>query len=187
MIREDYLKIIEEIRNLETGALDDYIAKKLIPLKNNESFFVETLYKDICYVLRGVDSVGDNDLIIENGDFVFESGDFKLTGYQTRLHDLCIWLHAQIIEKAINEGAAWNISERMQQFESIVLKKNNYTPEYKRKLDAINRSIKRERFENYKKPNAVVRSFIRFWDFLKRNTKIKIPFAEINLRNDEKN
>jgi hypothetical protein len=153
LVREDYLKIIEEIRNLEKQALDNYIEKKLIPLKNENEFFVETLYKDILYVLRDVDQDGDNDLMIVDGDFVFEDDDYKLTGYQTRLHEITIWLHREVANKIIQSDPL-HFVEKMEQFEKSVLDKTSYTVEYRNKLDAINRSIKVERSENYEKETS---------------------------------
>src|ERR1700758_2402923 len=99
--REDYANIIEDIRNAEKISLDEYIDKHLIPLRADNQFFIETLYKDIHYVLNGLDKEGDNDLVIENSDFVIEDGDFKLTGYQTRLHDILNWLHLEVVTRIL--------------------------------------------------------------------------------------
>jgi hypothetical protein len=44
--RNEYIEIIEEIRNLEKISIDEYINKRLEPLKQENSHFVEVLYKD---------------------------------------------------------------------------------------------------------------------------------------------
>lgn len=103
--RDDYIEIIEDIRNTEKKSLDEYINKVLEPLRSDNDLFIETLYKDICYLLNGIDKVGENDLAIENGALVIEDGGLKLTGYQSRLHNLCHWLHMEICKyskKCIN-------------------------------------------------------------------------------------
>ena len=102
--RDDYIEIIEDIRNTEKKSLDEYINKVLEPLRSDNDL-IETLYKDICYLLNGIDKVGENDLAIENGALVIEDGGLKLTGYQSRLHNLCHWLHMEICKyskKCIN-------------------------------------------------------------------------------------
>ncbi len=156
--RDDYINIIEDIRNTERVSIDEYIEKNLIPLKENNQFFIETLYKDITYVLKGLDEPGDNDLLIENGDFVIEDGDFKLTGYQTRLHEILIWLHMEVIQGFMTEIKSFNeLSEKVENFEESFLKKINYTPEYKAKLDKIHQSLKKERSQNYSKKNSWIK------------------------------
>lgn len=153
--REDYANIIEDIRNAEKISLDEYIDKHLIPLRADNQFFIETLYKDIHYVLNGLDKEGDNDLVIENGDFVIEDGDFKLTGYQTRLHDILNWLHLEVVTRISSEIKYPNeLSEKTQDFERNFLLKTSYTPEYKATLDKINKSLKKERSQNHDKNNS---------------------------------
>ena len=128
--REDYLEIIEDIRNTEKFSFDEYIKKILIPNSNDNQFFIETLYKDIFYLINGLDKPGDNDLVIENGDFVIEDGDLKLTGYQTRLHDVLTWLHMELIKKFSSETKLPNdLFKKMEDFEKNVLHKSNYTLE----------------------------------------------------------
>jgi len=147
--RDDYLQIIEEVRNIEKVSLDEYINKVLMPLKNENEFFIEILYKDINYILADLGKEGDNDLMIENGDFVIEDDDLKLTGYQTRLHDISIWLHMEIVEKATKDLEYPNqFIERMEEFEEKYFKRKTYTPEYKFKLEKIRHSLKKERRQN---------------------------------------
>ncbi len=188
LIREDYLKIIEEIRNLEKRALDGYIKNKLIPLQKENDFFIETLYKDVIYVLKNVDESGDNDEIIENGDWVMEDDDFKLTGYQTRLHDIIIWLHSEVCRELIEKNP-FTFSEKMEQFEKSVLEKDNYTVEYRKKLNEINRSIIKERNENYATTKPVKKFIGRIFDLDNWNLKFKVPFIgiEINFKGIIKN
>ena len=151
--RDTYLDIIQEIRNLEKISLDTYIKERLIPLKDKYPQFIETLYKDINYVLDGVDEEGDNDLMVK-GSIVVENGGMKLTGYQTRLHDISIWLHMEISQEMINDNPVTFVS-KMENFEKFFLQKPTYTPEYKAKLDLIKESIKEERSCNFEKRKEI--------------------------------
>lgn len=96
---------------------------------------MRTLYKDIHYLIKDIDKPGENDLEIKNGDIVIEDGDIKLTGYQSRLHNLAIWLNMEIAKKCIEDNPLTFI-EAMENFEKN-LNKSNYTPEYKRRLNQI--------------------------------------------------
>lgn len=142
--RDDYINLIEEIRNTDKKSLDDFIVKVLEPLRSENENFIEILYKDIHYLLKDIDKEGENDLAIENGDFVIEDGDLKLTGYQSRLHYLSIWLHMEVCKK-LTEVNPMRFVEKMEDFEKNYLEKPNYTPEYKAKLDKIIKSLKQER------------------------------------------
>lgn len=142
--RDDYINLIEEIRNTDKKSLDEFIIKVLEPLRSENENFIEILYKDIHYLLKDIDKKGENDLAIENGDFVIEEGDLKLTGYQSRLHNLSIWLHMEICKK-LTEVNPLTFVEKMTDFEKNFLEKPNYTPEYKAKLDKIKKSLKQER------------------------------------------
>ena len=144
MKRDDYINLIEEIRNTDKKSLDEFIVKVLEPLRNENENFIEILYKDIHYLLKGIDKEGENDLAIENGDLVIEDGDLKLTGYQSRLHNLSIWLHMEICNKLTGTNPLAFV-EKMEDFEKNFLDKPNYTPEYKAKLDKIKKSLKKER------------------------------------------
>jgi len=159
--RDDYVNIIEDIRNTEKISIDEYIEKHLIPLQADNQFFIETLYKDIVYVLNGLDKAGDNDLVIENGDLAIEDGDFKLSGYQTRLHDILVWLHMEIVQRFASEIKYPNeLSDKIENFEKNVLNKTNYTPEYKSKLDKIHQSLKKERSQNHEKKSSWIKKII---------------------------
>jgi hypothetical protein len=142
--RDDYLIIIEEIRNTDKKSIDEFIEKILEPIIIENENFIEILYKDIYYLIKDIDKKGENDLLIENGGLVVENGEIKLTGYQSRLHHLSIWLHAEICKKFMNKNPL-NFIEKMQNFENNFLKKPNYTPEYKAKLDKIKSSLEKER------------------------------------------
>ncbi len=145
--REDYITLIEEIRNTDKKSIDEYIEKVLEPLRNENENFVEILYKDIHYLIKGIDKDGENDLAIENGDLVIEDGDLKLTGYQSRLHNLSVWLHMEVCHKFIEDNPLTFI-EKIENFNNIFLDKPNYTPEYKSKLDKIKKSLIKERKMN---------------------------------------
>ena len=156
VVAEDYLKIIGEIRTLEKGALGDYINQRLNPLQKENKYFVETLYKYILYVLRNVDEPGDQDMADENGVWpVFDAdGKMKLTGYQTRLHDIIPSLHSYKANKITEK--TFNFGEEMRRFEKDeLLNIYTYTLELKEKLDEINRSIIKERLENYVLPKGL--------------------------------
>ncbi|AMA48593.1 MULTISPECIES: hypothetical protein [Flavobacterium] len=142
--REDYLAIIEEIRNTDKKSIDEFIEKILEPIRSENENFIEILYKDIFYLIKDIDRKGENDLLIENGDLILENGEIKLTGYQSRLHNLSIWLHMEVCKKFMEENP-FKFTENMENFETNFLKKPNYTPEYKAKLDKIKRSLKKER------------------------------------------
>lgn len=98
-------------------------------------------------LIKDIDKAGENDLAIENGDLVIEDGDLKLTGYQSRLHNLSIWLHMEICRKFI-ETNPLNFVQNMKSFDHNFLNKPNYTPVYKLKLDKIKKSLRRERKMN---------------------------------------
>jgi hypothetical protein len=142
--RYEYINLIEEIRNTDTKSLDEFILKVLEPLRSENENFIEILYRDIHYLLKDIDKEGENDLAIENGDFVMEDGDLKLTGYQSRLHNLFIWLYMEVCKK-LTVANPLTFVEKMTDFEKNFLNNPNYTPEYKAKLDKIKRSLKKER------------------------------------------
>lgn len=142
--RTDYITIIEEIRNTEKKSLDEYIDKVLEPLRADNDNFIETLYKDIHYLIKDIDKKGDNDLLIKDGDFLMEDGDIKLTGYQSRLHNLSIWLWIEICKEFEKQGIL-RMTEQIENFEKHFLDKPNYTPEYKKQLDKVKRSLREER------------------------------------------
>ncbi len=150
--RDTYIEIIQEIRNTEKVSIDTYIDKRLIPIQKENMAFIKTLYKDIYYLLDGIDKPGDNDLMIKDGDFVFEQGDLKLIGYQTRLHDLMNWLQQQVVIE-MKERNFQTFVEQMEDFENNFMKKLTYTPEYKAKLDSLKASIRDERENNYEIKN----------------------------------
>ena len=173
--RVDYISLIEEIRNTDKKSLDEFIEKVIEPLRAENENFIEVLYKDIRYLIKDIDKEGENDLAIENGDFVIEDGDLKLTGYQSRLHNLSIWLHIEVCKK-MTEGNSLTFIEKMEDFEKNFLNKPNYTPEYKSKLDRIKSSLKKERKLNLgEKEN--------FWDkiFDVDNLELKPNFAGIGI------
>ena len=147
--RFEYLKLIEEIRNLENISLDEYIDAVLKPLSVKDKNFIKTLYKDVHYLIKDIDKEGENDLAIENDDFVIEDDgflrtDLKLTGYQSRLHRLSIWLHLEVV-KELSKDNPFEFPKKMESFELNFLNKNNYTPEYKYSLDKIKQSLKDEK------------------------------------------
>lgn len=154
--RDDYLVLIEEIRNTEKKSLDEYIEKVLEPLRAENEYFIKTLYKYIHYLIKNIGKFGENDLAIENGSLVIEDGDLKLTGYQSRLHNLSLWLHMEICKKNMQENPL-HFVEKMENFETNFLNKPNYTPEYKAKLDKVKRSLKKERKQNLNEKES-------FWD-----------------------
>lgn len=154
--RDDYLIIIEEIRNTDNKSIDEFIKKILEPIIIENESFIEILYKDIYYLIKDIDKKGENDLLVENSSLVIENGGIKLTGYQSRLHNLSIWLHMEVCKKFIEKNPL-SFTQDMQNFENNFLKKPNYTPEYKAKLDKIKSSLKKERKLNLGEKGS-------FWD-----------------------
>jgi len=114
-------------------------------------------------------------LATQNGDLIIENGDFKLTGYQSRLHSLSIWLHSEICEKFIYESPS-NFINKIEDFENNYLNKPNYTPEYKAKLDKIKESLKKERKLNMGEKET-------FWGVVLdwENLELKPNFAGIGI------
>ncbi len=173
--RVDYLELIKEIRNTEKKSIDEYINKVLNPLKKQNEYFIETLYKDIYYLLKDIDKEGENDLEVKDGDFVVEDGDIKFTGYQSRLHNLEIWLHMEMVKKFLKNDPI-NFAQNMENFERDFLEKPNYTPEYKSSLDKIKRSLKRERKQNLGESESL---WTKIWDF--DNLELKPNIAGIGI------
>jgi hypothetical protein len=161
--RNTNIQIIEQIRNLESISIDGFIENILIPLKEKNPAFCEVLYKDIVYVLDEIDQEDDDDLVIENGDFAIENGDLKLTGYQTRLHDIVIWLHMEYLDKIIKETRNHDftlIGNAIEKKEKEFLLNFRFTPEYKAQLDKIRASLKKERRTNYENPKKGLSKFL---------------------------
>lgn len=177
--RNDYLIIIEEIRNTDKKSIDEYIVKVLEPLRKENDNFIEILYKDIYYLIKDIDKAGENSLVEENGDFVIEDGDLKLTGYQSRLHNLSVWLHMEICKKLI-ESDPFRFVENMENFEQNFLNKPNYTPEYKAKLDKIKLSLRKERKMNLNEKES-------FWSkvFDINNLELKPNIAGVGINFNE--
>jgi len=177
--RNDYLNLIQEIRNTEKKSIDEYIDKVLKPLRKENKNFIEILYKDIYYLIKDIDKKGENDLEIKNGDLVIEDGDIKLTGYQSRLHNLSNWLHMEIVNKFMEENPLKFI-EKMENFENNFLKKPNYTPEYKSKLDRIKSSLRKERKQNLSEKESL---WEKIYDFDNIELKPNIAGIGLNLNN----
>ena len=171
--RDYYIELIEEIRNTEKISIDDFIKEKLEPLMKQNNHFVEILYKDIYYLIKDIDKEGEGDLAIENGSLIIESDGLrkgiKLTGYQSRLHQISIWLHMQIVEKFMQESPLQFI-EKMEDFEKYYLSKSDYTPEYRAKLDKIKESLIEERRQNLNEKKSIVEK-TRHW---KKKRKITV-------------
>lgn len=142
--RKDYIDIIQEIRNTELLALDEFIERVLEPLRADNKYFDEILYKDIIYLLEGVDALREDDLAIENDDLGFSRGDLKLTGYQSRLHHILVWLHTNIVTKHLENGNFDVFSRKMERFETDHLARFEYTPEYRAMLDEVKKSLSSE-------------------------------------------
>lgn len=177
--RTDYLDLIEEIRNTEIISIDEYIDKVLEPLRAENENFIETLYKDINYLLKGINKLGEGDLEIKNGDLVIEAGGIKLTGYQSRLHNLSIWLHMEIAKRFLEINPI-SFVEQMVNFERNFLDKPNYTPEYKAALDKIKRSLRKERKQNLGEKENL---WEKIWDLNILELKPNIAGIGLNLNN----
>lgn len=144
LVRDEYYKMMLEILELERISVGDYIEEKYRLHISKNPDFVKILYKDIYHVLDGVDHEGDNDLIIENGDFAFEYGDFKVSGRPTNLHYTMTWLHMKLVTQFMQSDFA-NWQRKLHNFESDFLKINYNTQEYNKKISALNSRLKKER------------------------------------------
>ena len=177
--RNDYIELIEEIRNTEKKSLDQYIEEVLEPLRKENDYFIETLYKDIHYLIKDISKKGENDLEIKNGSLVIEDGSLKLTGYQSRLHHLSIWLHLEVVKNFMKEYPL-KLSEKMENFEKNVLNNPNYTPEYKSKLDKLKKSLKEERRQNLGEKESF---WEKIYDLDNLELKPNLAGVGINLNN----
>ena len=176
---DDYLNLIEEIRNTDIKSLDEYIDKVINPLREENENFLEKLYKDINYLLKGIDKEDENDLAIENGDLVIENGSLKLTGYQSRLHSLAMWIHLEICQKLMGDNPLIFMN-KIENFENDYLNKPNYTPEYKAKLDKIKKSLKKERKLNLGEKESF---WEKVWDLDNLELKPNVAGIGLNLNN----
>lgn len=168
-----YIGLIEEIRNIEKISIENFINEKLKPLMLEDDHFIETLYKDINYLLKDIDKKDENDLLVKNGDLVVENGEIQLTGYQSRLHLIANWLHMQMIEKFTTKNDPMSFVDKMKNFEEYYLNKQNYTPEYKEKLDKIKKSLTEERMQNLNKKPTFEKRIIN-WIKKKRKKIVRI-------------
>lgn len=161
--RNTNLEIIRQLRNSEKISLDDYIEKILIPLKKENQNFLKILYKDILYVLDDLDKPEDNDLLFENGDLVIEYGCLKLSGYQTRLHDITIWLHQEFVSETITKNIILkNLNSELEKAELKLFLHDKLTPEYKTELIKVKQSLKKERKINYDNKNNGLKEYLDF-------------------------
>jgi len=97
--RKINLKLIDQLRHLEKVSLDHYIENVLMPLQETNPSFYYTLYKDILFVIKDFDS-----------DENKEENDIQenTVKYQTRLHDISIWLHLELIKQLNIESLELN-------------------------------------------------------------------------------
>lgn len=144
LTRDDYFQIILEVRELERISLGDYLEDKFLKSSSKNPDFIKILYKDIYNVLDGVDKEGDNDLLIENGDFVIESGDIKQTGHPTNLHFALTWLYMKLVESFATDNPV-QFKAQMERFENNFLKINYDTPAYSKRIVELNLELRKER------------------------------------------
>ena len=97
---DDYINLIEEIRNTDIKSLDEYIDKVITPLREENQNLLEKLYKDINYLIKDIDKKGENNLAIENGDLGKSLNElayyFRMSGRYSEMKNLYM--------KAINGG-----------------------------------------------------------------------------------
>lgn len=143
LARDEYFQIILEIKEIERISLGNYLEDKFqkVVLKNPD--FIKILYKDIYKVLDRTDKEGDNDLLIENGDFVDKYGAIKLTGLPTNLHYALTWLHMKLVEDFTAESPLQFIS-KMEQFENDFLKINYDTQAYTNRINELNLELRKK-------------------------------------------
>jgi hypothetical protein len=143
LTRDEYFKIILEIRDLERISLSNYLQDKYEKLYSKNPHFVKILYKDIYKILDKVDNECDKDIIIESGDFLVEYSDIKLTGYPTNLHFALVWLYSMLVE-SLNMASTKEIYAELDRFENDFLKINYDTPAYTKKLAELRLQLRKE-------------------------------------------
>lgn len=141
LTRDEYFQIIMEIYNLHNNTIDIYLTDKYKEYLPKNPEFVECLLKDIHKVSEGVNKPGDNDILIENGDFAIEHGDIKRTGNGVSNLELAeAWLWIEYIKKYTD--ANLNIEDFLAHFENEFLTRNDYTPAYAKKIADLNKELK---------------------------------------------
>lgn len=186
LVRDDYFQIIMEIYNLHRDTLDNYLTDKYNKLTAKNPLFVACLYKDIKKVMEGVHKEGEPDLLIEDGDFVIEYGDLKLTGNPSIFDDALTWLWAKFMEGVVNNTSLnkdndkkqiktnleeiWQtqmdrVSLQIKQFENEFLNRNDYTPEYSKKIAELNQKLKKANdSENNKNESSEIKPKLKLSD-----------------------
>ena len=144
LTRDDYWNMILEIREIERISLGSYLEDKFEKVFFKNPDFVKILYKDILKVIDGIDEEGDNDLLIQDGDFVVEYGDYKQTGHPTNLHFALTWLHIKLIEQLSPQNQI-DLEFQLRRFEDDFLKINYDTPAQQKRIAELNRQIRIER------------------------------------------
>jgi len=143
LTRDEYYKIILDIRELERISLVDFLEDKYLKSIKRNPDFIKILYKDIYRILEIINNEANLDLVIQNGDFTIEHGDLKLTGNPTNLDYTLTWLHMKLVESFISENPH-HLASKMNAFENDFLNVNNDTPEYTKRLSALSIQIKKE-------------------------------------------
>jgi len=147
------LKLIDQLRNLEKVSLDHYIENVLLPLQNANPSFYFTLYKDINFVINNSDIEGD-----DNIDSTLENNNER---YQTRLHDISIWLHLELLKQLnIESLELTELSKVLKAFDAKIAANSNYTPEYKTALLEIRKSFKKELELNYDRNEFGIKKYL---------------------------
>lgn len=141
--RDEYFKIILEIRELERSSLIDYLEDKYLKSIKRNPDFIKILYKDIYRILENINIEPDLNLVIQNGDFTLEHGDLKLTGNPTNLDYTLTWLHVKLVESFISDNPN-HLASKMNAFENDFLNVNNDTSEYTKRLATLSTQIKKE-------------------------------------------
>jgi hypothetical protein len=143
LTRDEYFKIIIDIRDLERISLVDFLEDKYFKSVKRNPEFIKILYKDIYRVLENIDREPELDLMIQNGDFALEQGDIMLNGKLTNLDYTIIWLHVKLVEGFIKESPN-QLARKMEAFENDFLFVNYDTPEYTNRLAELSSQIKKE-------------------------------------------
>lgn len=144
LTRDDYWNMILEIHEIERISLGSYLEDQFQKALFKNPDFVKILYKDIFKVIDDVNAQGDNDLLIQNGDFVVEYGDYKQTGHPTNLHFALTWLHLKLIEE-LNPQNPDDLEYKLRRFEDDFLKINYDTPVQQKRTSELNRQLRVER------------------------------------------
>lgn len=145
LTRDDYFKIILEIRELERISLETYLEDKYAKSIAKNPDFVKILYKDISKVIDGIYDE-DFEMVIEDGDIAIEQGDFKIKGNPTNLPFAQMWLYMNLLEEFAKSDPL-NITVNLDKFRTDFLAVDGDTPGQKKRIRDLRNELIDEKKE----------------------------------------